>query len=64
MNGAHLFLFFAGHAHDRQRVAVALEEAIQLQAQRLGIEPIGLYPLVLLVELLRANHVTANAQRA
>jgi len=30
VNGAKLFLFFAGHAHDRQRVAVALDEAIQL----------------------------------
>jgi hypothetical protein len=30
--GARSFLFFAGRAHDRQRVAVALDESIQLWA--------------------------------
>src|SRR6266576_1388626 len=64
MNGARLFLFFAGHAHDRQRVAVALDESIQLQAQRLGIEPIGLYPPILLIQLLWADHVAIDRERA
>ena len=35
MNGAGSFLFFAGHTHHRQRVAIALHEAIQLQTERL-----------------------------
>jgi hypothetical protein len=40
-----LFFFFAGHAHDRQRIAVALDESIQFQAERLGIQSVGLLSL-------------------
>jgi hypothetical protein len=36
----------------------------QLQTQRLGIEPIGLHAPILLVRLLRANHVTVDPERA
>ena len=64
MNGARLFLFFAGHAHDRQRVAVALHEAVQLQAQRLGIQPVGFHAPILLIQLLRADHVALDRERA
>jgi hypothetical protein len=56
------FLFFSGHAHDRQRVAIALHEAVQLQAECLGIQPISLHPLVLLIQLLRTDHVAMNPQ--
>jgi hypothetical protein len=36
-----LFLFFGRHAHQRQRLTIALNEAVQLQTQRLGIQPVG-----------------------
>ena len=62
VNGAGTFLFFAGHAHDRQRVAIALHETIQPQAERLGIEPIGLHPLVVFIQLLRTDHVAMNPE--
>src|ERR1700746_3897504 len=60
MDGARAFLLFSGHAHPRQRSAVALNKTIQTQAERLGVEPVGFYPLVLLVELLRTDHVTVD----
>jgi hypothetical protein len=51
-----------GTAHDRQRVAIALHEAVQFQAERPGIQPVGLHPLVLLIQLLRADHVANDPQ--
>ena len=62
VDSALLFLFFRGHAHQRQGATIALDEAVQLQAERLGIEPVGFYPPVALIQLLWANHVTVNAQ--
>src|SRR6266540_5576575 len=62
MNGPRAFLFFAGHAHDRQRVAITLHKAIQPHAKRLGIQPVSLHPLVALIQLLRADHVAMNPQ--
>jgi hypothetical protein len=56
------FLFFAGHTHNRQRVAIALHETVQLQTQCLGIQPVGLHPLVLLIQLLWTDHVANNPQ--
>ncbi len=46
-----------------QRVAIALHEAVQLQAERLGIQPIGLYALVVFIQLLRTDHVALDPQR-
>src|ERR1700730_10880671 len=62
MDGAKLLFFFSGHTHDRQRIAVALNKTIQLQAERFGIEPVGLYSLVALIQLLRADHVALDPQ--
>jgi hypothetical protein len=45
-------------------MAVALQEAIQLQAECPRIQTIGLYPLVLLVQLLRTDHVALDPERA
>src|SRR5882762_2714957 len=45
-----------------QRVAIALHEAVQLQAERLGIQPIGLYALVVFIQLLRTDHVALDPQ--
>ena len=53
MNGTRAFLFFRWHAHNRQRIAIALHEAVQLQAKRFGIQSVGLHPLVVLIQLLR-----------
>jgi hypothetical protein len=63
MNCRGTFLFLAGHAQERQRVAIALHKAVQLQAERLCIQPIGLYPPVLLIQLLRTDHVALDPQR-
>src|SRR5882724_2488078 len=62
MNGPRAFLFFRWHAHDRQRVAIALYETVQLQTERLGIQPVSLHPLVALIQLLRTDHVAMNPQ--
>jgi hypothetical protein len=43
-------------------VAIALHEAVQLQAERLGIEPVGLYSLVALIQLLWTDHVALDPQ--
>src|SRR5206468_3928927 len=59
-----LFLFFAGHAHQCQGMAVAFHEAVQLQTKRLGIEPVSLYPPVLFIQLLWTDHVTMDPQFA
>src|SRR5438552_8062632 len=64
MDGAKLLFFFSGHTHDRQRVAVALNKTIQLQAERLGIQAVGLYPLIALIQLLRTDHVAVDRERA
>src|SRR5207302_8343609 len=63
MNGTRAFLCFGGHAYDRQRSAIALDEAVQLYAERFGVEPIGLYPLVLLIQLLRTDHIAVDRER-
>jgi len=59
---AKLFFFFRRHAYERQRVAIALHETVQLQTERLGIQPVSLHPLGKLVELLRTDHVAMNPQ--
>src|ERR1700686_4742697 len=64
MDGAKLLFFFSGHTHDRQRIAVALNKTIQLQAECFGIEPVGLYSLIALIQLLRADHVVVDRERA
>src|SRR5947207_8705522 len=64
MDGALLFLFFGGHAHQCQRISITLSKAVQLRAQRLGIQPIGLYSFVALIEFLWTDHVRADPQRA
>jgi len=64
VNGAGTFLFFAGHAHHRQRVAIALHQAIQLQAERLGIQPVSLHPLVAFIQLLRADPMAINPEES
>ena len=56
------FLLFSGHAHDRQRVAIALHETVQLQTEYLGIQPVSLHPLVVLIQLLRTDHVAMNPE--
>src|SRR5206468_261544 len=58
VNGAQLFFFFARHAHQRQSRAVALDKTVQLQAERLGIQPVSLYSPVVLVQFLRTDHIT------
>ena len=63
MNSPRAFLFFSRHAHERQRVAIALHKTVQLQAERLGIQPVGLHPLVALIQLLRTDHVACDPQR-
>src|SRR6266513_2413201 len=35
-----------------------------LQAQRLGIQPVGLHPPILLIQLLRTDHVALDRERA
>ena len=62
MQCAKLFFFFRRHAYERQRVAIALHETVQLQTERLGIQPVSLHPLGKLVELLRTDHVAMNPQ--
>ena len=62
MNGARAFLSFRWHAHGRQRVAIALHKTIQLQAERLGIQPVSLHPPVSFIQLLRTNHVAMNPE--
>jgi hypothetical protein len=64
MNGPRAFLLFSGHPYDRQRVAIALHETVQLQAERLGIQPVSLHPLVALIQLLGTDHITVDSQRA
>jgi hypothetical protein len=39
-----------------------LHEAIQPQAECLGIQSVGLYPLVALIQLLRTDHMAINPQ--
>ncbi|MDQ6861761.1 MAG: hypothetical protein M3032_11480 [Verrucomicrobiota bacterium] len=51
-------------ADQGERIGVPFDVAIQLLAERLGIAPIGLRPLVPLVQLLRADHVAVDAERA
>ena len=58
------FFFFAGHPHQRQGIAIALHEAIQLQTKRFGIQSVGLYPPVVLIQFLRTDHVALNRERA
>jgi hypothetical protein len=62
MNGPGAFLFFRGHAHQCQRSTIALHKTIQPQAERLGIQPVSLHPLVAFIQLLRTDHVAINAQ--
>jgi len=62
MDGPLLFLCFRRHTHQRQRLSVALDKAVQLQTERFGIQPIGLHSFVALIELLWTDHVTADPQ--
>jgi hypothetical protein len=62
MNGSKLFLRLAWDPHQRQRRTIAFHKAIQFQAECLGIEPVGFHPPVLLIPLLRADHLTRNPQ--
>jgi hypothetical protein len=62
MDGTQLLLFFSGHAHQGQRILGALDKSVQLQAERLGIQPIGLYPPISLIQLLRAHDVAVDPQ--
>ena len=50
-----------GTRTNRQRVAIALHETVQLQAERLGIQPVSFHPLVAFIQLLRAHHVANNS---
>ena len=61
---AQLLFLLAGHAHQRKRSAIALDKSIQSQAQRLGIQAVGLHPPILLIQLLRADHVAVDRKRA
>jgi len=63
VDSALLFLFVRGHAHQRQGATIALDEAVQLQAERLGIEPVGLYSLVVFIQLLGTGHMTVDRER-
>ena len=63
MNGPQLLLLFGGYAHQGQGILVTLDEAIQLQAERLGIKRVGFYPPVVLVQLLRTDHMTRDPER-
>jgi hypothetical protein len=40
------------------------DKAVQLQAQRFGVQPVGLYPAVLLIELLWTDDVTVDPKPA
>jgi hypothetical protein len=62
MNGTRAFLFFGWHVHNCQRSAIALHKTIQPQAECLGIQPIALYSLVVLIQLLRTDHMAMNPQ--
>ena len=64
VDGPQLFLLLRGHPHKRQRLPVAFHKAVQFQAERLGIQPIGLHPLIALIQLLRTDHVTRDPQRS
>src|SRR5437870_11922906 len=64
VDSALLFLFLRGHAYQRQGGTIALYKAVQLQAERLSIQPVSLHSPVLLVQLLRADHVALNRKRA
>ena len=64
VDGPLLFLLLAWHANERQSLPVALDKAVQLQAQRLGIQAIGLYPFVALIEFLWTDHVAMDPQSA
>jgi len=63
MDCSQLLFFFTGHTHPGQRIAIALHEAVQFQAERFGIEPVGLHSPVLLIQLLRTDHVTVDRKR-
>src|SRR5438270_12869116 len=63
MDGPQLLFLFAGYAHQGQGILVALDETIQLQTERLGIKRVGLYPPVVLVQLLWTNHMTRDPER-
>src|SRR5438132_13625071 len=39
-------------------------KAVQLQAERFGIQPVSLHSPVLLIQLLRADHITTDQERA
>ena len=58
-----LFLGLGGHADDRQRIAVALHIAVQPQAQRARVAPIGLYPAAAFVQRLRTDDVAVRSSR-
>jgi hypothetical protein len=62
MDGAQLFFFFAWHAHQRERLSITLNKAVQLQAKRFGIQSISLYPFVALIEFLWADHVATDPE--
>src|SRR2546428_13377077 len=62
MDGSLLFLLFSRYSNNRQGLTVAFYEAIQLQTERLGIEPVSFYSTVLFIQLLRADHLTLDPQ--
>jgi hypothetical protein len=64
VNRAELFLLLARHPHHRQRFPVALHKAIESQAERFGIQAVGLHPLIALIQLLRTDHVALDFQRS
>lgn len=60
VDGAVLFLLLARHPHHRERFLVSFHEAIQFQAECLGVAPVGFDPFILLIELLRTDHLAAD----
>ncbi len=52
------------HPHQREGVLIAFHVAVQLQAKRLGIAPVGLHPLPRSSQLLRADDVALDPERA
>ena len=64
MDGSQLLFLFGGHTYQSHRITIALDKAIQLQAERLGVQPVSLHPFVALIQLLRTHHMANNRERA
>ena len=58
---ARLLLFRAGHPHDTERVLIAVDVAVQVQRQLLGVPFVGLDFLAVLIPVTRAHDIINGA---